>query len=92
MTTERTIYTMDTIKDFCAARDAGEMAEVDEELFDYFLEVLPPVHMLYTAHIGADNHIQRASFGFAEGYERVTAFWRKDGRFFAQLTNEWNRY
>jgi hypothetical protein len=96
-------YTMDTINAFCKARDTGECVEVDEELFNYFLEVLPPIHMGYRATVKCSKlasrpedhgHIQiYADFGFAEGAELVTAFWssKVDGtRYYAQLTTEMN--
>jgi hypothetical protein len=92
------VFTMDSIKEFCVARDTGRMVEVDEELWYYFLEVLPPVHMNYDAEVlnaRGDGYIRiKASFGFAEGYERVTAFWRgwgeQRGRYFCQITKEMN--
>jgi hypothetical protein len=92
------VFTMDTIREFCEARDTGRMVEVDEELWEYFLEVLPPVHMGYLATVRnatGDGWLQiQASFGFAEGYELVTALWRgrgeQRGRFFCQRTKEMN--
>ena len=54
----------------------GEPLEVDEEQFDYWLDVLPP-------------HYQRGYlFAFAEGAEPFRLFWReRGGRYFArQLT------
>ena len=93
MTISRTVYTMDSIKDFCEARATGRLVEVDEELWMYFLEVLPPVHMHYRATLPDGVRIE-ASFGFAEGYEPVTSFWRghglEKGRYFCQLTREMN--
>ena len=92
------VFTMDTIVAFCAARETGNRVEVDRELFDYFLEVLPPIHMGYWVELrnGKGDYYPRwASFGFAEGAERVTAFWSgsvtEKGRYFAQLTQEINR-
>ena len=99
------VFTLARISEFCAARDTGRRVEVSEDLFEYFLGVLPPVHMGYLASVrneSGDGLIQiYASFGFAEGCETVTAFWpginsqttgeRESGRYFAQLTNEMNR-
>ena len=45
--------------------------------------------MNYTATTVSGQSV-RASFGFAEGAERVTAFWRENGKHFCQLTNELN--
>ena len=89
------VFTLARIAEFCAARDTDRRVEVSEDLWFYFLEVLPPVHMGYWARRsngpGAGWTEFKASFGFAEGAELVTAFWREDGRYFAQLTNERNR-
>jgi hypothetical protein len=89
------VYDMENIKAFCAARDAGEKVEVNEEMFYYFLEVLPPVHMHYNATL-PDGQTVHATYGFAEGWERVTAFWggkgEMEGKFFAQKTKEMNPY
>jgi hypothetical protein len=85
------IYTMDNCAQCAADKQAGQRLEVDAELFDWFLEVLPPVHMGYTATVG-DGSTVRALFGFAEGLELVTAFWRQDGHYYAQLTTEMNPY
>jgi hypothetical protein len=53
----------------------GTVAQVDEETYFYFLEVLPP-------------KLQRWSlFAFAEGAEPLRLFWAKDEGFFCrQLT------
>ena len=94
------IYTMDNLTAYCAALDTGDMVEVDEELWMYFLEVLPPVRMGYKARVPnaeRDGFTEiHASFGFAEGAEPVTAFWRTrdvgqgEARYFAQRTAEMN--
>lgn len=53
----------------------GTVAEVDEETYFFFLEVLPPHFMAGT------------SFGFAEGATGYTLFWRRGGSHYArQLT------
>ena len=99
------VFTLGRIAEFCAARDTGRRVEVSEDLFEYFLGVLPPVRMGYLARVrneSGNGWIQiYASFGFAEGCEMVTAFWpginsqktgeRENGRYFAQLTDEMNR-
>jgi len=56
-----------------------------EEMFDYFLGVLPPQFMGREVEL-VDGSKQRAAFGFAEGAERITAFWAEGGNFFAQHT------
>ncbi len=78
------------IKEFCALRDAGSIVEIDEEMYYYFLEVLPPAWMNKTVTM-PDGRTQYTSFGFAEGWEKVTAFWstKTNGQrhYFAQQTN-----
>jgi hypothetical protein len=69
---------------FIEAMHSGEEVEVDEEMYYYWLEALPPVFM-YKVIDG-----KRYEFGFAEGAEPVTVFWRKDGRFFCRRTTIMN--
>ncbi len=90
------MYTMDSNAAMHRELALGERVEMDEELWWYYLEVLPPVHMRYRATL-CDGTQKDAAFGFAEGAELVTAFWR-DGwngethaKYFAQRTTERNR-
>jgi hypothetical protein len=78
---------MDMIEEFARDRQEGRKLEISVELFWYYLEVLPPVHMAYNATL-SDGSTKRAEYGFAEGYEPVTAFWREGERCYAQLTLE----
>lgn len=50
----------------------GHIAEVSEEFYWYFLEVLPPKYM--------DCHC----FCFAEGAEPLRVFWRRGDRYFVR--------
>lgn len=84
-----TVYTCDTWKDTIAAMHSGEKIEIDEGVFDYFLEVLPPVYMGRTVALPC-GETRCVSFGFAEGYEPVTAFWSTKGRYYCQRTAEIN--
>jgi hypothetical protein len=53
----------------------GRIAEISEEQYHYWLEVLPPKYM------------SRGVFAFAEGAEEIRLFWRASGRYFVrQLT------
>ncbi len=53
------------------------VAEIDEETYWYFLEVLPPKYMR--------GHL----FAFAEGAEALRLFWQKGQCYFCrQLTND----
>ncbi len=72
--------------------NSGEPVEVDEEFYWYFLEVLPPIFMnKYLEEIK-----RRVDFGFAEGYEKVRAFWKEGSgenvRYFCQRLNLMNPY
>ena len=53
----------------------GRIAEVGEDTYWYFLEVLPPKHM------------RCSMFAFAEGAEPLRLFWRREDKHFClQLT------
>ena len=53
----------------------GRIAEIDEETYFYFLEVLPPKYQ--------NGYL----FAFAEGAEALRLFWRQTQRYFCrQLT------
>ena len=82
------VYTRDNWTQTIEAMHSGEPIEVDEEIFDYFLEVLPPVYMGRNMEIGGKR--RRVAYGFAEGYEPVTAFWSEGERFYCQRTAEMN--
>lgn len=97
---ELKIYTYE--KDFAAfvtARNAGELCRIDEEMFFYWLEVLPPVYFDQVQRVEIDgvSYLKRCSFGFAEGREFITDFWRNtDGNgkgtaFFCKMSNRLNR-
>lgn len=84
------MFTKERFADFIAARERGERCEIDQAIFDYFLDVLPPVFMDRWVTLNDGSTRVRAAFGFAEGAERVTAFWRARTplglRYFAQHT------
>ena len=55
----------------------GRIAEIEEETFYYFLEVLPPKYQ------------SGRMFAFAEGAEALRLFWRSDDKHFCrQLTDD----
>jgi hypothetical protein len=75
---------------FLTAMHSGQRFECDEEMYFYWLEVLPPAWMNRTVTL--DGVPVRTHFGFAEGYDCVTAFWKQGGRYFGQRTtilNPW---
>lgn len=64
--------------EFVARLHGGEEIEIDQDLFDYFLEVLPPVRMGTNVEM-PDGNLLKTCFLFAEGYEQLTAFYFKPG-------------
>ena len=64
--------------EFINVMHSGNTLEVDTEIFDYFLGVLPPIFMSKTIKG------QYYSFGFAEGEETITGFWQENGRSFCR--------
>ncbi len=60
--------------EFIQEMHSGNTLEVDGDIFDYFLGVLPPIFMNQTVNG------QRYSFGFAEGEEPITGFWQENDR------------
>jgi hypothetical protein len=72
-------------QEFIQKRDEGRRCLIDKGMFYYFLEVLPPRFMGREVEL-VDGSKRMAAFGFAEGAERITAFWEDGGHFFAQHT------
>ena len=54
----------------------GRIVEVDDETYDYFLDVLPPRYM------------RGNLFAFCEGYDRFILFWRRNGKYLARQLSE----
>jgi len=79
----------DDWKEFIAAMNSGQIFEIDEENYYYWLEILPPIYMGQTQIINGQPI--RCSFGFAEGREYIKDFWTKDGRFFGKMSDRLNR-
>ena len=71
---------------FIAAMHSGEVFECDQEMYYYWLEVLPPAYLKNPVTLPNGEQV-RADFGFAEGPELITVFWRKGERFFGCRTN-----
>ncbi len=88
----------DEMRVFLVGQASKMPFEVTARVWNYFLEVLPPSWMNEKRLIA--GRVQRCDFGFAEGWEPVTAFWREwEGppgdrrvvRWWACLLNEMNR-
>ena len=75
--------------EFLEAMHSGNQFECDEEMFYYWLEVLPPVHMGRNVVLPNGDEV-RASFGFAEGAEQITVFWQFGDKYFGCRTNRFN--
>jgi hypothetical protein len=89
------IYTCEAWQEMITAMHSGERIQIEEAVYDYFLEVLPPVYMGRRITLpGGDT--RTVGFGFAEGAEPITAFWCEGNRdagwsFYCQRTEEMNR-
>jgi hypothetical protein len=64
----------------------GKKCEVNEDYYEHFLNVLPPVAYSFTWNG------EQWGFGFAEGHDFIYAFKKEGDRFFAQKTNLMNPY
>lgn len=90
METIEKIYTYEKdFKEFAGEYHSGRTIEIDEEMFFYWLEVLPPKFMNKIKEI--DGVRRYVSFGFAEGREPIVYFWRENGRFFCKRSDIWSR-
>lgn len=80
-------------QEFIKVMQSGTRFEVDGKMWYYWLEVLPPVFM--SRHIdyfpGREGLQTPVDFGFAEGTELITVFWRESGHYYGQRTNKRNR-
>jgi len=79
------------------AMQSKRTIQIDKDMFDYWLEVLPPVYMHKTRNIDVNNdgklHSIFCSFGYAEGYDYIIDFWVKSGKYFCKQSDElktWN--
>lgn len=84
------MYTEDNWDEFIKDMHSGNKVHIDEGIFNYFLEVLPPIYMGKVVKLSEGD--RRVSFGFAEGEEMITAFWTekdKDGKiqYYCEQTN-----
>lgn len=91
--TSATVYLRaDMFPQFVAAMHTGEVVEMDDEMYRYWLNVLPVKGMNEVVTI---RGVQRfANFLQAEGYEELTAFWTEGTgaarRYFCQRTDIMN--
>lgn len=72
-------------KDQWADIEMGLAVEVSEEDFNYFLDALPPAFMYRNVELMSGVTVY-ADYGFVEGADRVTAFFRHEGKFYAAAT------
>ena len=81
-------------KEFVALLDSDQAITIDESMFYYWLEVLPPVYMNKEQDININGAIlkKNCSFGFAEGREYIVDFWGgNEGIYFCKRSNRLNR-
>lgn len=78
------MYTFDSFDEFMLSLNRGDRCEINKDLFNYFLDILPPCFMNRGVILCDGSHII-ADYGLREGEEVPKAFWRTpDGKFFAQ--------
>jgi hypothetical protein len=82
------MYTNANWKEFIAALTTGERCQIDSEIFEYFLGVLPPRWMGKTVKVGGEWI--HCDFGTGEGMEATTAFWQKGDQYFCQEEDQFN--
>lgn len=63
----------------------GGIVPVSREDYEYFLDALPPAFMHRRVQLMNGDFVA-ADYGFVEGDDRVTAFFRKDDGYFAAGT------
>ena len=82
-------------EEFISVIQSGNKFEIDEDMFNYWLGVIPPIFMnkYITFFPGYEGTQMKVDFGFAEGIENIIIFWRNVGntKFFGQKTNKINR-
>jgi hypothetical protein len=78
----------DQWQEFIFAMHSGARFEIDKEMFDYWRSVLPPIFLHEIVKLPQGEVL--ASFGFAEGAEPITVFWRDRGRYYGQRTDKIN--
>lgn len=65
----------ETWQAFLQAMHSGDEIEIDEAMFQYWLDLLPPVFMNRMLPYPDPQHPMRYDFGFAEGREPITLFY-----------------
>lgn len=87
---------------FLNEMSSGRVFECDDEMYYYWLEVLPPASWGQVITL-PDGTRRRTHFGFAEGEETITVFWNDlldknlathgtdERRYFGMRTNVINR-
>ncbi len=76
-------------REFIAKMHSGQPVPITEEMMSYWLEVLPPAY--YSRRVTLPSaEVVLASFGFAEGHDQITAFYKQNGRWFCCRTNDWH--
>lgn len=80
---------------FIEAMRSGRKVEIDSEMFDYWLGVLPPVVQkgFIDFFPGLEGKKALIAFGFAEGYEKIVLFWDDPPakRYFCQQSQKMNK-
>jgi len=74
------LYYKDDFDVFCELIQERQPVLIDEEMFQYWMEVLPPVYMSKPQKVIIDgvSYVRNCSFGFAEGRDYIVDFWPAD--------------
>lgn len=76
-----------TWTEFIRAMESGAVYEIDHDLYDHWLDCLPPQAM-FVRRVFRGNIVRRVDFVFAEGDGTRIGFWREGTRFFLQAIEE----
>lgn len=71
-------------REFIAEKNSGRRVEISREIYDYYLGILPPATRGVAYELDGEKII--SDFGFAEGRERIVAFWEDAGKLYCQRT------
>lgn len=86
-------HTLEEWQEFIRGMNNSELLRIDESMFYYWLEVLPPVYMYQKQLVEIDGvkYVKNCIFGFAEGAETVIDFWKSgEGVYFCKRSDRFN--
>lgn len=72
---------------FIEAMESGQVYEVDNHLYEHWLDVLPP-RAMYVRRVFRGGIVRRVDFVFAEGDGPRIGFWREGDHLYLQRIEE----